>query len=332
MGHHLAPPMDLAVETIPQVNTVHLQQDPTDLVVLLPLSTELHQILLDLVVPLLTSTVLLRAQADSEALHLLPDMVPLHHQTDLVMVVHLPDIVLLQPQADSVVVLLLQNMVFLHLQADLVVRPSIAVVTLQVPRDLVAHLRISTALLQLSVAMVVLHHHSTLPLLLWDDLEVPLRINTELLHLAAMVALLLPNSGLIRQTVDSVALLPPSMELLQRTVDSVALLPPSIELLQRTVDSVALLPPSTERHPLKTDSVELLRLSMAPLHPSVVLPLLNMVHHLTVGLAAYPLPDTVLLPVPTDLEVVTEHLDHTLQMVDTTTLEDAMDSSMMTYL
>ena len=307
--------MDLAVETIPQVNTVHLQQDPTDLVVLLPLSTELHQILLDLVVPLLTSTVLLRAQADSEALHLLPDMVPLHHQTDLVMVVHLPDIVLLQPQADSVVVLLLQNMVFLHLQADLVVRPSIAVVTLQVPRDLVAHLRISTALLQLSVAMVVLHHHSTLPLLLWDDLEVPLRINTELLHLAAMVALLLPNSGLIRQTVDSVALLPPSME-----------------LLQRTVDSVALLPPSTERHPLKTDSVELLRLSMAPLHPSVVLPLLNMVHHLTVGLAAYPLPDTVLLPVPTDLEVVTEHLDHTLQMVDTTTLEDAMDSSMMTYL
>jgi hypothetical protein len=130
-----------------------------------------------------------------------------------------------------------------------------------------------------------------------------------------MVALILPNSGLLPQTVDLVALLPPSTE-----------------LLQRTVDSVALLPPSTERHPLKIDSVGFLRLNMTPLHPSVVLPLLNMVHHLTVGLAAYPLPDTVLLPVPTDLEVIMEHLDHTLQMVDTTTLEDAMDSSMTTYL
>jgi len=136
------------------------------------------------------------------------------------------------------------------------------------------------------------------PLLLWDDLEEPLQINMELLHLAVMVALLPPISG----------------------------------LLPRTVDSVALLPPSTERHPLKIDSVGLLRLSTVPLHPSVVLPLLNMVHHLTVDLAAHPLPDTALLPVPADLEVVMEHLDHRLQMVDTTTLEDATDSRMTTYL
>lgn len=297
MGHHLAPPMDLAVETIPQVNTVHLQQDPTDLVVLLPLSTELHQLLLDLVV-LLRSTVLLRAQVDSEALHLPPDMVPLHHQADLVMLLHLRDLVLLQPQADSVVVVLLQNTVFPHLQADLVARPSIAVVTLQVPRDLAAHLRISTALLQLSVAMVVLHHHSMVPLLLWDDLEAPLQINMELLHLVVMVALLPPNSG----------------------------------FLPRTVDSVVHLPPSMERHPLKIDSVGLLRLSTVLLHPSVVLPLLNMVHHLTVDLAAYPLPDTALLPVPADMEELMEHLDHKLQMVDTTTLEDTTHSRMTTYL
>lgn len=315
MGHHLAPPTDLAVEIIPQINTVHLQQDPMDLVVLLPLSTELHQLLLDLIVLLLPSTVLLRAQVDSEVLHLLPDMVLLRHQADLVMVLHLPDMVLLQPQADSVVVLFLHhNMVFLHLQADLAVRLWIAVVTLQVPRNLAAHFQINTALLQLSVAMVVLHHHSTVPLLLWDNLEVPLQINMELLHLAVMVALL-PNSGV-----------------LPRTVDSVALFPPSMELLQRTVDSVTLLPPSTECHPLKTGSVGLLRLRTAPLHPSVVLPLLNMVHHLTVDLVEYPLPDTALLPVPADLEVVMEHLDHTLQMVDTTTLEDAMDRSMTTYL
>ena len=241
-------------------------------------------------------------------------MVPLHHQADLAVVLHLPDTVRLQPQVDSVVVLLLQNTVFLHLQADLVVRPSIAVVTLQVPRDLAAHLRISTALLQLSAAMAVLHHHSTVPLRLWDELEVPLQINMELQHLAVMVALHLPRSELLRQTVDSVALLPPSME-----------------LLQRTVDSVALLPPNTERHPRKTDSVVLLRFSRAPLHPSIVLPLLNMAHHLTVDLAAYPLPDTALLPVPADLEVVMEHLDHTLQMVDMTTLEDAMENSMTTY-
>jgi hypothetical protein len=57
-----------------------------------------------------------------------------------------------------------------------------------------------------------------------------------------------------------------------------------------------------------------------------------MVHHLTVDLAAYPLPDTALLQVPADLEVVMEHLDHRLQMVDTTTLEDALDSRMTTYL
>jgi hypothetical protein len=57
-----------------------------------------------------------------------------------------------------------------------------------------------------------------------------------------------------------------------------------------------------------------------------------MVHHLTVDLATYPLPDTALLPVPTDLEIVMEHLDHTLQMVATTTLEDTMDSSMTTSL
>jgi hypothetical protein len=68
---------------------------------------------------------------------------------------------------------------------------------------------------------------------------------------------------------------------------------------------------------------------MAPLLPSVVL---NIVHHLTVDLAARPLPDTTLLPVPADLEVVMEHLDHTPPMVDTITLEEAMDSRMTTYL
>ena len=290
--------MDLAVQPIPQVNTVHLPQDPTDLVVLLPLSTEFHQLLLDLVVLLLPSTVLLQPQADLEVLLLLPDMVPLRHQADLVVVLLLPDTVLLRPLAGSVVVLLLQNMVLLHPQADLVVRPSIAMATLWVPRDLVDHLRINMAL-QFSVAMVVLHQHSMVPLRLWDDLEVSLQINMELLlHLAVMVALF----------------------------------PPSTELLHLSFVMVALLPPSTKFHPRKTNSVVLLRLSTAPLHLSVVLPLLNTVHHLTVDLAAFPLPNTVVLPAPAGLGVPTEQLDHPSQILDMTTLEDAMDNRTTTFL
>jgi hypothetical protein len=196
-----------AEEITPQANMVHLPQDPMDLVVLLPLSTEFHQLLMD-------SEDLLQPRAGL-VMVLLPDIMPLLHQAELVVVLLLPDMEL-QPPAGSAPVPLLHNMVHLQLQVNLVGRPSVAMeVLLQIPRDLAASLRTNTVLLQLLVAMALLLQHSMVHLQVRGDPEVLHPTNMEhLQRLAVMVALFLPSMELLQQTVDSVVLLPPSTVLL----------------------------------------------------------------------------------------------------------------------
>jgi hypothetical protein len=199
MGHHQVPPMDSTEEIASQANMVHLQQDPMDLVVLLPLSMELHQLQMDL-------GEILQPRAG-----LVMVVLPLLHQTDLVVIL-LPDMVLLHLLAGSVPVPLLHNMVHLQVQTDLVGLPSVAMAVLpQVPHDLAEYLQTNMVLLQLSVAMVLLFQHSMAHLQVRGNSELLRPTNmVHLQRLVVMVALPLTNMELLQKTMDLVDLLPAS--------------------------------------------------------------------------------------------------------------------------